>query len=216
MTKCLRLCIAAATIAASMSSFAADAADVPLRQAQAHTIVAAVRGVPVRDAGFTGWSSSFVSGRDLPRTDTSAECDQPPREWSELLQRRVGIELQQAFKDELTHANYAPTGGNSPPELEVSAFLNDFDMQVCHVGLGTWQGGFYVQVTWKVQEARSGRVLYQASTEGSYMSTAVQSMPAAVGLREAMSLAARNLLAERRFVAVLQPQAVSDQLLARE
>ncbi len=216
MTKCLSLCTAAAAVAAALLSTASEAAELPMRQSQANMVVLATPGVPTRDVEFTGWSSSFVSGRDVARTHASAQCDQPEREWSELLQRRVGTELQEAFKDELAQANYSSSVNASRPALSVSAFLNDFDMQMCHVGVGGWHGGFYVQVTWKVQDASSGRVLYEASTDGSYKSTGVQTTPAAAGLREAVSVAVRNLLSERRFVSVLQPQAASASLLALE
>lgn len=216
MTKCLSLRTAAAAITAALLSAASGAAELPMRQASARMVVLATPGVSTRAVGFTGWSSSFISGRDLARTHASAQCDQPEREWSELLQRRVGIELRQAFNDELGRANYSSPSNALRPALEVSAFLNDFDMRVCHVGTGRWRGGFYVQLTWKVQESNSGRVLYEASTDGSYTSAGVQTASAAAGLREAISVAVRNLLSERRFVSVLQPQAASASLLALE
>ena len=217
MTTNKTLWTAAAILAASMTANAAGVADAPVRQARALPALVAVNGAPSRDLGFAGWTSRFKNGSALETSNASAACDQPEREWSELLQRRVGIELEQAFKHELAQAHYPTATEVSRPSLEVSAFLNDFDLQVCPVGRGTWQGGFYVRVTWTIQESGSGRVLYQASTDGAYTSAGVRSTPAAHGLRAAMSTAVRNLLAERHVVALLQPAAdVPSQLLALE
>ena len=96
----------------------------------------------------------------MPRLDAGTGCatdDKAHREWSELLVRRVGVELNNAYRDEVAREPIAPA-------LEVRAFVNDVEMQVCQARAGAWQGGFRVQVTWTIQEPGTDRVLYQGST----------------------------------------------------
>jgi hypothetical protein len=86
----------------------------------------------------------------------------------------------------------------------VQAFLNDIHVDVCQAAAGAWQGGFYVQVGWQIVSPQTGKVVYQASTDGSFMLASPQRVTSASALREAFGVAVRNLLADRRFTAMLQ------------
>ena len=61
-----------------------------------------------------------------------------------------------------------------------------------------------MQVGWQVVSPDTGHIVYQASTEGSFMLNGPQRMPTAAGLREAFAVSVRNLLSDRRFASALQ------------
>jgi serine protease Do len=58
-------------------------------------------------------------------------------------------------------------------------------------------------VGWQIVSPDSGQVVYQASTEGSFSLNQPQRVATVTGLREAFGVAARNLLADPRFAAML-------------
>ena len=113
----------------------------------------------------------------------------------------------QVFHEELARAQpFAAMSGNAAAPLTVQAFLNDMDVEVCGAGAGAWQGGFYVQVGWQIVSPETGKVIYRASTEGSFSQPSPQRVSTASGLRQAVGVAVRNLLADRRFTAMLDGQ----------
>ena len=114
-----------------------------------------------------------------------------------MLTRRVGVELKNAFRAELARESTAALAA-----LQFKAVVDEVQMQVCHVSLGAWQGGFRVRVTWTVQAPGSDRILYRGATTGAYLSAQAQTRPAAEGLRQAMAAAAHELVADPRLAGV--------------
>jgi len=109
-----------------------------------------------------------------------------------------------------------PRNRSTLAPLEVSAVLNEYVQNLCSTGNGHWHGGFYVQVTWKVRQAGSGKVLYQGTTRGSFATAQPAERPPAYALRDAFAVAARNLLADKRFVATLQPRGTVATVASRD
>jgi serine protease Do len=154
----------------------------------------------------TRTSTAFAVGDRIGEVHAGADCSEVvEREWSELIAQRVAQDLPRVFSEQLALAHYAATGEQRQAKsVEVSAFVNDMAVKVCRVGQATWQGGIYVQVSWQVLSPESGRVLYQASSEGSYLVSEPRRASAAAGFREALGVSVRNLLADSRFAAMLQ------------
>ncbi|HEX6708245.1 MAG TPA: hypothetical protein VF169_26160 [Albitalea sp.] len=160
-----------------------------------------------RGAVLTDLGSAFIEGDRIGSVHAGTNCNASvERGWSELIRQRVDAEISQAFRDELGRTQSfrtAPAGMGAP--LTVQAFLNDMDVEVCGAGAGAWKGGFYVQVGWQIVSPE-GKVIYRASTEGSFLQPSAQRVSTASGLRQAVGVAVRNLLADRRFTALLEEQ----------
>ncbi len=188
-----------------LGSLAAHADTPSVKRVDAKPQSTALAGTMTRAAVLTDLHTAFADGERIGTLRSGAACGAAAdREWSELVRQRVESELPSVFRDELAKAGgMFPVGGGAP--LRVQAFLNNIDVQVCQAAAGTWQGGFYVQVSWQIVSPESGQVVYQASTEGSFMLNQPRRMATATGLREAFGVAVRNLIADRRFAALLQP-----------
>jgi hypothetical protein len=181
-----------------------------LKSAKALSALTAEPGVDSRRVLWSGWDTALHPGDRVGVVQSQPQCQQQEvREWSERMSRRAGAELQQALDDELARARYVPRNRSTLAPLEVSAVLNDYAQNLCSAGNGQWRGGFYVQVSWKVRQAGTGKVLYQGSTRGSFASAQPAQRPPAYALRDAFAVATRNLLADKRFVAALQPRATA-------
>jgi hypothetical protein len=186
---------------------------VPAAAAFAATPEVEAQAVPVsyaaalpRSAVLTDVRSAFVEGDRIGSVHGGADCTASnDRGWSELIRHRVEAEAQQAFREELAKAQATaePTGAKAAP-LKVHAFVNNIDVEVCQASAGAWQGGFYVQVGWQIVAPDTGRVVYQASTEGSFTQATPKRASTAASLRQAFGMAVRNLLSDRRFTAMLQ------------
>jgi serine protease Do len=165
---------------------------------------APVAGEATRAAVLTDIRSAFAEGERIGTLHSGEACGTPvQREWSTLLRQRSEAALLEVFDAEMSKSGglvAAEAGAGAP--LRVQAFLNDLDAQLCQAAAAAWRGGFYVQVSWQVVSPDSGRVLYQASTEGSFTLDPTQRLitPAA-GLREAFGVAVRNFLADSRSAA---------------
>lgn len=179
------------------------AASPTVKVVQTRAVPALAPDQPVRDTALAGVHSTFSDGERIGTLHAGAGCaPDTERNWSQLMGRRVDAELPQAFQGEL--ARLSRGAGNPVPALQVQAFLNDMDIAVCRAGGGAWSGGMYVQLGWQIVEPETGRVVYQASTEGSYFQPATQRTEGSAALRQAMAVAVRNLLADRRFARLLQ------------
>jgi len=205
-TRTTRALLAAALIAAGAQALAIDN-PAPAQTRKSVDTRAALVAADMRPLQWAGWQAAYASGDRVGQTTAGGECRQgEAREWSELLARRVGAELQQAFDDELARAHLAPRSRQAAA-LQVSAVLNDLQLNLCSSGDGHWQGGFQVQVSWKVRQG--ARVVHQVRTKGSYVAVQTTDRPPAYALRDAFAKAARGLLADQRLMALLQPATVT-------
>jgi hypothetical protein len=172
-----------------------------------------------RAMALTKVTTAFALGEPIGDLAAGEKCDsREPREWSELLQRRVEADLPAVFRAQMAAARLLPVDRESAGRWEVSAFVNDVDLHLCNVGKGAWRGSLRVQVSWQVIARDSGRVVYQASSDGRYVrDDAHAQRPASSaieGLREALAAAARNLASDQRFLAALQSPVERDRMLA--
>jgi hypothetical protein len=203
-------------VAALLFSMTTHANPLSVKAVDAKTAIAAPAGESTRAAILTTSSSAFIAGDHIGEVHAGDDCgDAVEREWSELIGQRIALDLPRVFSEQLARANYATGAGHKKDNpLEVSAFVNDLALKICRGNQGTWHGGMYVQVSWQVLSPESGRVVYQASTEGSYVVSQPRRVSAASGLREALAVAVRNLLADKRFAAMLRQPAASERVAA--
>ena len=184
---------------------AAQAESPSVRAVEARPLPVVHFDTAARGAMLSDLHTGFAEGEPIGAVRSGAACGVAVgREWSELIRSRVEAELPQVFAEEMAQAApaaHAPAGA----PLQVQAFLNDIEVELCDAGAGAWRGGFYVQLSWQVVSPESGKVVYQASTEGSYSLAEPRRVAAAAGLHEAMAVAVRKLLVDRRFSAMLQP-----------
>jgi serine protease Do len=154
---------------------------------------------------LTEMRTAFNEGDRIGTVHAGANCaNAADREWSQLIRQRIEAEVSQVFREELGRLQPVSSGGAKAAPLKVQAFLNNIDVDLCQAAAGAWQGGFYVQLGWQIVAPDSGKVVYQASTEGSYSVASPQRMSTANGLRQAIGVAVRNLMSDRRFAATLQ------------
>ncbi len=157
-----------------------------------------------RGAVLTEVRTAFANGDRIGSLHEGADCRaNSDREWSPLVQRRIQTEVSHVFRDELAKAQPVGAATKGAP-LKVQAFLNDIHVDLCQAAAGAWQGGFYVQVGWQIVSPQTGKVVYQASTDGSFTLASPQRITSASALREALGVAVRNLLGDRRFAAMLE------------
>lgn len=160
-----------------------------------------------RGAVLSELRSGFVAGERVGTLQSGPGCqEQTDRAWSELLARRVEAELPRAFQEEMSRAGGMTAASGTVQPLQVQAFVNKLEIQVCQAAGSAWKGGFQVQVGWQVVSPDNGQVLYRASTEGSFALDEPQRMPTADALREAFAVAVRRLVAEPRFASLMKPQ----------
>jgi len=158
-----------------------------------------------RAAVLSDVRSAYVDGDRIGSVNAGADCSASgEREWSPLVRRRIESEVAQVFREELAKVSAAQPAGAKAAPLKVHAFLNDLNVAVCQAGAGAWQGAFRVQVGWQIVAPESGKVLYQASTDGAFTLASPQRVTSATALRQAFGVAVRSLLTDRRFTAMLQ------------
>jgi len=189
--------LAAAALASGAAAFAetAPASDLP------------------RTAVFTELRTAFKDGDRIGTVHAGPGCaGTADREWSALIRQRMEMEVPRAFREELARRQLAAVPGAKAAPLKVQAFLNNIDVDLCQAAAGAWQGGFHVQLGWQIVAPDTGKVVYQASTQGSYALAAPQRTSTAAGLRQAIGAAVRNLMADKRFVAALQPHGAQRRL----
>ena len=192
-------------VGALLFSFAAVANPLTVKAVEARTAIAAAPGEQTRAAILTEINGAFVSGDRIGEVRAGTDCSEVvEREWSDLIRQRVALDVPRVFSEQLAIAHYTASEHSRGKPLEVSAFVNGMDLKICRAEQGTWHGGIYVQVSWQVRSPETGRIVYQASTEGSYILGEPRRVSAAAGLREAFAVSVRNLLADRRFAALLQ------------
>jgi len=149
--------------------------------------------------------TAFVDGDRIGRVNGGADCNAAAdRAWTPLVRQRIETEVAQVFRDELTKVSAAQASSGRAAPLKVHAFLNDLHVDVCQAGAGAWQGEFRVQVGWRIVAPETGKIVYQASTDGAYVLATPQRVTSATALREAFGVAVRSLLTDRRFTAMLQ------------
>ena len=137
-------------------------------------------------------------------------------ESNDAVRLRVEAELPNAFAREWANARVGSARfAKVSAGLEATAFVNDLTARVCLVGDAAWRGRFYVQVAWQLVQRGSGQTVYMASTTGFFdQKEAAVGTTSAAGLREAFSVAIRNLVTDPRLASVLQPADSDEERLA--
>lgn len=150
-----------------------------------------------RGATLTEMRNGFADGEHVGTLFSGPTCkEQADRGWSELLAKRVAAELPRAFAQEMDQFK-----GGQP--LQVQAFVNKVNLQLCQAPAAAWKGSIEVQVGWQVVSPVDGHVVYRASTEGSFILGKPQRLSAAAAMRAAFAQSVRKLAAEPRFASLM-------------
>lgn len=113
----------------------------------------------------------------------------------------VRRELAAAGYPSVSESMFGPNVADAgePPEYELAAALVDLEMRACASG-NEVEGGIWMQLRWELFAPRERRVVYSAVTEGSGVATSQARKPLIDLQHKAIAAAARNLLADPRFV----------------
>lgn len=132
-------------------------------------------------------------------------------------------ELIETFRKELTSQHYLVVGdpyalfgdpSSWKAEILVAGLVNKVDIRVCvpysgspNVNIGNTslvKGGVFMQVGWQIFSRAAGKVVYEATTQGSYNTEETVSGGIPVFLLNAFAANVRNLLADPGFHALVQ------------
>jgi hypothetical protein len=169
-----------------------------------------------RSAVLSSVRTAYADGDRIGSVHAGADCrNGDERTWTPLVRQRMEAEVTRVFREETAKAVAMQPAAAKAAPLRVHAFINDLNVAVCQAGAGAWQGGFRVQVGWQIVAPESGKVIYQASTDGSFALAEPQRMSSAEALHRAFGAAVRSLLTDRRFTAMLQEHESRRLALAR-
>jgi serine protease Do len=136
--------------------------------------------------------------------------------WTDKVYRSFSPGLGRSFRTELEKAGYPVTAApadtifpvapdkeqerqKAAAQLQVGMLVKEVAANFCYRGNTGTQGGAYLRIFWQVFAPDQQKVIFEATTEGSYQNAAMEgAAPPAFFLR-AFAMAARNLLAEQGF-----------------
>jgi len=127
-------------------------------------------------------------------------------------------ELTETFRKELQSQNYPVVGDpyalfgdpdSLKAEILVAGLVDKVDIRVCfpfsgspNVNIGNTnilKGGVFMQMTWQIYSRAEAKVVYEATTQGSFNSDEAISGSLPLFLRNAFAANVRNLLADPGF-----------------
>lgn len=131
--------------------------------------------------------------------------------WSPPVYAMFGSRLGKSFRKELENARYAvPVLASDSMfedpgkekakvlELQVGALIKEINANYCLKTEGM-QGGAYVKIFWQVYAPEAKKILFEATTSGTYQSSNLVKTDPGAYYEKAFAMAARNLLAEPGF-----------------
>ena len=147
--------------------------------------------------------TGFSVGDPIGTVRHSGDCARSAtREWSDLIARRVELELREVFREQSAQSELMNMEQAVP--VDAAPFINDLRLDLCGRGHSGWQGDVYVQINWTVSTLASRRVIYQASTSGSVRQQELVRGSPIDGLRQVLTQAVSELLRDGRLAHVLQ------------
>lgn len=139
--------------------------------------------------------------------------------WNTLGQNQFNDEgLSDILREELTKTGYQVVGDpssvfedqqNSKAEFLIAAIIKHIAVNTCYpwMGAGSWASGSgeaSVEVEWQVFERQTQSVVFTMTTGGAAARTDTGEIhPGVQAYSDAFAIAARNLLAEPRFTALM-------------
>lgn len=132
-----------------------------------------------------------------------------PLTWNAKLFGLFSGKLSRIFRGEVEKAHYPipkvsdaifeeADKAKPLPDLQVGALIKDVKANICD-NTDSAQGGVYIKVFWQVFAPEAQKVVFEATTEGSYQPEGMQKQPYPAFFENAFAMAARNLLAEQGF-----------------
>ncbi|NML47304.1 trypsin-like peptidase domain-containing protein [Ramlibacter sp. G-1-2-2] len=136
--------------------------------------------------------------------------------WTDRLFQTITPGLGKTFRGELEKAGYpmAPSASDTlfptaadkealqkraATQLQVGALVKDVAANFCVRGGGSAQGGVYLRIFWQVFAPDEQKVIFEATTEGSYQNAGGETASLSSFFLRAFEGASRNLLAEPGF-----------------
>jgi S1-C subfamily serine protease len=119
--------------------------------------------------------------------------------------------MARAFRAEMTKAGYPKppqaesvfeSAAKQAADFDVGASLRDMKMNLCKKS-NDLQGGAYVEIKWEVFSPRAQKVAFELTTEGSFQNGTAENITVDDIIERAMAAAARNLLADPKFVEIM-------------
>lgn len=134
--------------------------------------------------------------------------------WNTKLYEQFSPTLSKSFRAELEKAGYpvpvvtdsvfdVPGDKAKPgPQLHVGALIKEVAANFC-VRNGATQGGVYMKVFWQVLASDAQKIVFEATTEGTYQPDSAEPGPPWPLFTRAFIAASRNLLADPAFQAAV-------------
>lgn len=128
--------------------------------------------------------------------------------WGSKVYNLFSSKLNKAFRDELVKAHYPipvvsdsifdePSKPKTDSNLYVGMLIKEVNANFCMKSGGV-VGGVYMKVFWQLFSPDTQKVLFEATTEGTYQPEAIEKTMEAF-YEKAFSMTAHNLLAEQGF-----------------
>ncbi len=122
-------------------------------------------------------------------------------------------ELSDIFREQLEKANYKVVGNSNAlfddpsewkSEFLIGGLVTEMGGNVCYPKAGfsnysSVKGEFYTKVNWQIYAKLDRRVVYETTTEGSYIADSTLDGGSVMLLHNAFSVAVNNLLADKGF-----------------
>lgn len=133
--------------------------------------------------------------------------------WSAKVFNLFSPKLPGIFRAELEKAHYPipkvsdaifdePNKPKSGNDLQVGLLIKEVSANLCAKSDGVL-GGVYMKIFWQVYAPDIQKVIFEATTEGSYQPEGLDKTPVAGFFEKAFAVAARNFLAEQGFYDVV-------------
>ncbi len=147
--------------------------------------------------------------------------------WSPKLYSIFKDRLAKVFRTELEKAHYpVPKISDaifdepqdrvkSNAELQVGMLIKDVTANLCLKSDGAL-GGVYMKVFWQIYSPEAQKVVFEATTEGTYQPDGLEKVLADIFFDRAFAMAARNFLAEQGFYDVVTGAAPMDAKAAKD
>lgn len=185
-----------------------------VRQAEVRQAREVPKGVDAKPVQFKKVVVKLRRGEEIGNSHVGLAClPQGKVEWKGGRVNITDEEFTEAFREELEKYNYPVVGDPNAlfddpsswkAELLVAGQVNKLDISVCYpmAGFGNYKdskGGAFVRVNWQIYGQLERKVVYEATTEGSFQSDSSSAYGIEKGLTNAFAAAVQNLLADEQF-----------------
>ncbi len=132
--------------------------------------------------------------------------------WTKQWLEAVGATVNRIMRSEILAAGYKgieqresafASEDRQAPDFELAGLIKEFKIEFCDRFDREGLGGVWVSIQWELFAPKLQRVVFKSITEGSFQTESKVSGTATNFIEKAVTVAARNLLAQPEFVAAL-------------